>query len=127
MSGPVRVLVVDDEPMTADSLGWLMEAGGCEARVCHSGAEALAEAADFRPHVCFVDLLMPGVNGLDVAAGLRALPHPPRLVTCLTGASDEAIAELVRAAGFDLHFVKPTDPRDLVLVARSVGPDEDAA
>jgi DNA-binding response OmpR family regulator len=122
----VRVLVVDDEPTTADSLGWLLSAAGCEVRVCHSGERALAEAGEFRPDAAFVDLVMRGISGVAVAAGLRALADPPRLLVCLTGATDERVIPLVRAAGFDVHLLKPTDPRDLVLLARTAAPSGDA-
>ncbi len=69
---PLRVLVVDDDRDCADSLADLL--GTCRVwhPQCYSGGKALAEAEDFRPDVCVLDLWMPGTDGWELACRLRA-------------------------------------------------------
>lgn len=68
---PNRVLCVDDNRDAADSTALLLRTVGFEARACYSGEEALHEAQSYRPHVCFIDLNMPGMNGDELAIRLR--------------------------------------------------------
>jgi CheY-like chemotaxis protein len=113
----LRVLVVDDDRGHADSLAAVLAAGGrCDARAAYGGAEAVALAAAFAPQLAFVDLLLPDADGLAVAAALRALPRPPRLLVCLSGAAADGLADLARAAGFQLVLAKPVSPARLLLV-----------
>src|SRR5262249_48981709 len=64
---PLRVLVVDDHPDAADSLGAVLEMLDCPVRVCYDGATALAIAETFQPQVCLLDLMMPRMDGLELA------------------------------------------------------------
>ena len=69
---PLRVLVVEDHHDTATILGVLLGLWGHESRICHTGAEALAAARDFVPHVVLLDIgLIGGMDGYDVARRLR--------------------------------------------------------
>jgi hypothetical protein len=68
---PMRVLVVDDHPDAADALAAVLELLGCPVRACHNGQEALAVVGEFQPQVCLIDLVMPGMDGLELAARLR--------------------------------------------------------
>ncbi|HVK18978.1 MAG TPA: response regulator [Fimbriiglobus sp.] len=108
-----RVLCVDDNRDAASSLAYLLGVVGYEARACFDGPSALAEAAEFRPHVCMLDINMPEMDGYELARRLRGLLGQPLLVavTAVTGADFERRAT---EAGFDRWFTKPANPLDLI-------------
>jgi CheY-like chemotaxis protein len=119
---PLRVLVVDDEPDTADALAAVLRLLGHDARAYYDAPSALAAAAGFRPDACLLDLLMPGVDGFELAGRLKSQAAPPLLVatTALGGPEDLARSA---AAGFDYHLVKPVDPGVLLAaLSKLAGP-----
>ena len=112
---PVRVLCVDDNRDLADSTALLLGACGYDALACYDGADALTEARTFLPAVCLIDLNMPGMDGDEVAVRLKRLlgDAAPSLIA-MTAMSGDAAARRIAAAGFDLHLVKPVEPRALL-------------
>src|SRR5262245_52599232 len=68
----LRILVVDDHPDAADSLAAVLELLGCPVRACYDGPSALGVAAEFEPNVCLLDLMMPTMDGLELAEHLKA-------------------------------------------------------
>jgi CheY-like chemotaxis protein len=112
---PNRVLVVDDNHDAADSTALLLRVCGFEAHSCYTGLDALQEAQVYRPHICLLDLNMPGMDGDELALRLREQARRRRLVlVALTAMSGEECSRRIQAAGFDLHLVKPVDPFKLV-------------
>ncbi len=115
---PLRVLVADDERDAANTLVKLLQHEGYEARAAYDGAEVLRVAPDFTPDVAILDIRMPGLSGYDVARAMRAR-YGGIVLIALTGwkqKTDKIFAEL---AGFDHHFGKPCEPRQLIdLLAR---------
>lgn len=110
-----RVLCVDDNRDIADSTALLLRAYGFETRACYEGRSALKVATEFCPHVCVLDLNMPGMGGDELAAQLMAQPDwHPFLMVVMTAMSDEASRKRTTAAGFHVHLVKPVDPEQLV-------------
>jgi PAS domain S-box-containing protein len=106
-----RVLVADDNRDAAESLRLLLGLAGHEVRVAHDGPDALAAAAEFRPDTVLLDIGMPGLNGYEVAARLRALEWGRALVlVAITGWGQEQDKRLALDAGFDHHLTKPIDP-----------------
>ena len=116
-----RVLIADDNRDGADSLTMVARAFGCEVRTAYGGADAVHEATAFRPHIVFLDLGMPEMDGLEAARRIRALPHGgDLLIVALTGWGQERDRQLTSEAGFDAHVVKPADPLALrALIARA--------
>jgi CheY-like chemotaxis protein len=108
-----RVLCVDDNRDAASSLAYLLEVVGYDTRACFDGPSALTAAAEFRPHVCLLDINMPEMDGYELARRLRGLLDRPLLmaVTAVTGAEFEQRAT---EAGFDRWFAKPADPMELI-------------
>jgi two-component system, OmpR family, response regulator len=112
---PFRVLCVDDNRDCADSAVLLLNTMGFEARACYDGFAALQLNGSFRPAICFVDLNMPGMDGDEVAAKLReGIGWRPLLLIAMTAMSDQTSRDRTKAAGFDMHLVKPVDPQQLV-------------
>lgn len=109
-----RVLVVDDDFDTAQSLRLLVTLWGHEARTARDGSSALLEAASSRPAAVILDLGLPGgLNGFQVARRLRAMAGGPPLLIALTGHSREDDRTRAEQAGFDHFLLKPADPEEL--------------
>jgi two-component system, sensor histidine kinase len=107
-NAPMRVLVVDDNVEGADAMGALLESMGCLTAVSYGGAQALATAARFEPHLALVDLEMPGMSGCEVARQLRSGgARSTAWLVCLTGRGHPDDERLCLAAGFDDLFIKP--------------------
>jgi CheY-like chemotaxis protein len=111
----LRVLVVEDSPACAESTAMLLRLFGHEALVARDGATALALAAAGPHDVVLLDLGLPDMTGHEVARRLRALllPRLPLLVA-VTSRCQESDHLESRAAGIELHLVKPVDPTRLL-------------
>src|SRR5690349_17495993 len=106
-----RVLCVDDNRDIADSTTVLLTGFGFEVRACYDARTALDVAEEFRPHVCVLDLNMPGMAGDELAVQLMAQPAwRPVLMVAMTAMSDEPYRKRTTAAGFHIHLIKPVDP-----------------
>ncbi|QJE02439.1 PAS domain S-box protein [Massilia forsythiae] len=105
-----KVLVVDDNRDAADSLCMLLGSRGAHASCAYDGARALELLAALRPHSLVVDIGMPGMDGHQVAAAVRADPRFAGLqIIALTGWGQEADRRRSREAGIDHHLTKPVD------------------
>ena len=79
--------------------------------VAHDGASALAVAASYRPHVVFLDIGMPGMDGYETARRMRELPGMDNVVlAALTGWGQQEDRRRTAEAGFNHHLVKPPEP-----------------
>lgn len=111
---PRRILVVDDNVDAATSLGMLLEYRGHLVSTCFDGATAYESAAQSPPDVAFVDLNMPHPDGIELAQMIRKESWGPGVkLIALTGMGQPADLERTRAAGFDVHLIKPVNPNDL--------------
>ena len=111
----VRILIVDNDMSSADSLELLLHASGySETRVAYSGHAALAIAAEFQPGVVLLELDLLDMSGYEVAQLLRehAQGHDLRLIA-LTSSREHAGRELARVAGFERYLLKPVATLDL--------------
>ncbi|MDR6317255.1 response regulator transcription factor [Actinoplanes couchii] len=114
-----RVLVVDDDPTVSDVVRRYLEQDGCEVRLAADGAAGLAAVAERVPDLVVLDLMMPGVDGLEVCRRLRGR-FPDLPVIMLTALGEEADRVLGLEVGADDYVTKPFSPRELVLRIRSV-------
>ena len=113
------MLVVDDDPIVGDVVRRDLEQDGCRVRLVGNGADALNAAAADPPDLVVLDLMMPGIDGLEVCRRLRQrLPALP--VVMLTALGEEADRVLGLEVGADDYVTKPFSPRELVLRIRSV-------
>ncbi|HSJ15079.1 MAG TPA: response regulator [Longimicrobiales bacterium] len=112
-----RVLVADDEPMTAELLALVLAFNGYEVVQAHDGREALERARAVRPDVVLLDVMMPRLAGPDVARRLRSDPELADVPVVLFSCVDESDVDW-RGAGADLFLQKPVDIRALPDVVR---------
>jgi CheY-like chemotaxis protein len=109
-----RVLVVDDNADSAESLSLLVELMGHAVRTAHDGEQALVEAEAFRPDIVLMDIGMPRMDGYEAARRLRTMPWAATIVlVALTGWGQDEDRRRSEAAGFDHHLIKPVDPAAL--------------
>jgi signal transduction histidine kinase len=109
-----RVLVVDDNVDAAESTAAFLRLEGHEVKAVHDGLQALASLKVFDPHVVVLDIGLPGLDGYAVARQLRSRGDTSHvLLIALTGYGQKEDRTKAADAGFDYHFVKPADPRDI--------------
>ena len=105
-----RVLVVDDNEDSAESLGMLLRSLGADVRTVNDGLSALALVEEFKPDVVLLDIGMPGMDGYEVARRIRdRADNRELMLIALTGWGQEEDRRRSFRAGFDHHLVKPTD------------------
>ncbi|WP_184956759.1 response regulator transcription factor [Paractinoplanes abujensis] len=114
-----QVLVVDDDPTVSDVVRRYLEQSGCRVRLAADGSAALAAVAAERPDLVVLDVMMPGLDGLEVCRRLRH-DQPDLPVVMLTALGEEADRVLGLEIGADDYVTKPFSPRELVLRIRSV-------
>lgn len=125
MNQPIRVLIVDDDPLVR--AGLVMMLGGTDqvevAGEASDGSEVLAAVDRHRPDVVLLDLRMPKVDGLEAMSLLRTQPSPPRILVLTTFDTDDQVLRALRAgaAGF---LVKDTPPADIVRAIELVAAGE---
>jgi two-component system CheB/CheR fusion protein len=112
-----RVLVVDDDRESGESMAMLLELNGYQVQCATDLASALEVAARFRPQLAVMDIALPGADGYEVARRLRAMPEigAGLRVIGLSGFARPADFERGRRAGFSAYFAKPVDPVELDL------------
>jgi PAS domain S-box-containing protein len=104
----LRLLVVDDNVDSADTLGLLLQAAGHDVRTANKGSTVLKEALNYRPDVVLLDIGLPDLDGYEIAKQLRQHPALHDIVlVAVTGYGQEADHRRSQEAGFDHHLVKP--------------------
>lgn len=107
---PRRLLIVDDNRDTAESLGMLLELMGHEVRSAHDGLAAIAEAAQFHPDIILLDIGLPRLNGYDTARRIRGEAWGKDIhLIAVTGWGQDDDRTRAKEAGFDHHLTKPLD------------------
>jgi DNA-binding response OmpR family regulator len=105
-----RILVVDDNQDSAESLTILLSLAGNETQTAFDGLEAMESAATFKPELILLDIGLPKLNGYEVARKIREQPWGKKMVLiALTGWGQEEDRCRSREAGFDHHLTKPID------------------
>jgi CheY-like chemotaxis protein len=105
-----RVLVVDDDPDTAESFCILLRKWGHEVRFALDGENALTTADEFLPEVVLLDIGLPAMSGFEVAQRLRQRPRlEGTVLVAQTGFGRHQDRERAEQVGFDAYFLKPVD------------------
>ncbi len=110
-----RILVVDDNEDSADSLAAMLELMGHTTRTAYDGVEAVEAADEFRPDVVLLDIGLPRQNGYDACRQIRTQPWGQRMILIAqTGWGQDEDRSRSNEAGFNFHLVKPVAPTALV-------------
>ncbi|MFH9173782.1 response regulator transcription factor [Streptomyces albogriseolus] len=113
-----RVLVVDDDPTVAEIVTGYLDRAGYVVDRAGDGPDALARAAAHRPDLVVLDLMLPGMDGLEVCRRMRGQGPVPVIMLTARGDEDDRILGL--EVGADDYVTKPFSPRELVLRVGSV-------
>jgi PAS domain S-box-containing protein len=120
-----RILVVDDNKDSADSLSMLLKLRGHTVSTVHDGPEAIEEAERFRPELVLLDIGLPRMNGLEVCRRIREQAWgKTMIVVALTGWGQEEDRARTKEAGFDHHLVKPVQIGELTGMIGAWGREE---
>ncbi|KXP13236.1 two-component system response regulator [Tsukamurella pulmonis] len=112
-----RILVIDDDPALAEMLTIVLRNEGFDSTVVGDGTQALSAAREFRPDLVLLDLMLPGMNGIDVCRVLRADSSVP--IVMLTAKADTVDVVLGLESGADDYVIKPFKPKELVARVRA--------
>ena len=105
-----RILIVDDNEDAAQSLALILRLEGNEVCTARDGEEALGLLDEFVPEAAVLDIGLPGMNGYELAAALRAEPRTRSIaLIALTGYGRAPDRRRALDAGFDEHLVKPVE------------------
>lgn len=115
-----RILLVEDNEQNVYLMRYLLEAHGLEVTVARTGPEALAALAGELPHLVLLDILLPGMDGFEVAQAARARPELAALpIIAVTSYAMAGDRERILAAGCDAYIEKPIDPDTFVAQLRA--------
>jgi DNA-binding response OmpR family regulator len=109
-----RVLIVEDDPGTAQSLASVLERAGYQTSVCYNGLEALRSAGDASPAAAMVDIHLPDLSGLVITQKLRAQLGPRVPIIIVSGDTSMETLNSLSHVGATYFLSKPTSPAVLL-------------
>jgi two-component system response regulator MtrA len=112
-----RILVVDDDTALAEMIGIVLRTEGFDPQFCEDGALALDVFRTSKPDLVLLDLMLPGLDGIEVCGRIRAESGTP--IIMLTAKSDTADVVKGLESGADDYMVKPFNPKELVARIRT--------
>jgi DNA-binding response OmpR family regulator len=115
---PRRIVVVEDEPAIANSIAARLRSEGFEVEVAGDGPGGVELSRTFRPDLVVLDLMLPGMDGLEVCRLIQRDRHVPVLM--LTARDSESDLEVGLGVGADDYMTKPFSPRELVARVRAL-------
>jgi DNA-binding response OmpR family regulator len=115
------ILIVDDEPLIAETLSLILRDAGFEPHIAHNGVAALELARRVRPDLMLTDVILPGMNGLELAVKVRELLPTSRILLFSGQAVTADLLEIARKArGEEFEVLpKPLDPEELLARLRA--------
>ena len=113
-----RILVVEDEPMVAEVVERYLRRDGHEVRVIHHGARAMEAYDQFRPDLVVLDLMLPGMDGMEICRQVRQRARTPIIMLTARGEEVDKLNGLDHGA--DDYITKPFSPRELAARVRAV-------
>ncbi|HKX28026.1 MAG TPA: response regulator [Blastocatellia bacterium] len=124
-SRPARILIVEDERHIARFLEFILKKEGYQIKIAYDGEQGLAALNEQEPDAVLLNLVLPGISGLEVLKGLRANDRYANLpVAILTSRPFEEVPATALAAGASFHCTRPIAPSTLIkkLVEYNVPP-----
>lgn len=120
-----RILVVDDDHDTADTMARLIQTMGFDAKPVYDGLQAVEEVVAYSPDMALIDISMPEHDGYETVERIRKLPEGMHMIlVAVTGWTREADKRRAYDAGFDLHIAKPMQVTTLQELLRLIDPAE---
>lgn len=117
----MEILIVEDEAEIAELIRLYLEKAGFGCRVCRDGLSAIATFQEQQPDLIILDLMIPGLDGLEVCARIRQKPGPKDPYILMLTAKGEEIDRIVGlSTGADDYMVKPFSPNELVARVRAL-------
>lgn len=115
MSETYKILIVDDEPDVLEFLTYNISKEGFEVYSATNGKEAVDSAKKYQPHLVLLDIMMPGMDGVETCEILRSLPDLERTVIAFLTARGEDYSQIAGfEAGADDYITKPIRPKVLI-------------
>jgi two-component system response regulator ResD len=115
---PARVLVIEDDPNVSEVVARYLAREGYRVETAADGAQGLRRALEELPDLVVLDLMLPGLNGIEVCRQLRAVAPVPVIMLTARGEERDRISGL--ELGADDYVAKPFSPRELTARARAV-------
>jgi two-component system, OmpR family, response regulator MtrA len=112
-----RILVVDDDTAISEMIGIVLKGEGYEPEFAADGAEAIELFRSMRPDLVLLDLMLPGIDGIQVCATIRAESGVPIIMLTAKGETTDVVKGL--ESGADDYVVKPFNPKELVARIRT--------
>jgi DNA-binding response OmpR family regulator len=117
----IKILLVDDEPNILIALEFLFEQGGYGVEKAFNGHQALEKAASFRPDIMVLDVMMPGLDGFEVARRLRNMPDFEDLrIIFLTAKGTINDRMQGYSSGGEMYLTKPFDNQELMRIVSEI-------
>lgn len=115
----LRVLIVDDEPSVIEELSHYLAEENVSIKSARGSYDAGQQIAGFRPHLVFLDLILPGMNGIEICKQIRSDPKTNEIVVvAMTGYSTDDYMASAISAGANACLPKPLSPHDVVAMVR---------
>jgi DNA-binding response OmpR family regulator len=119
-SNRIRILVVDDERMIADSLAAILRLSGYESQVAYNGLQALTAIAAFHPQLIISDIVMPELDGIGLLVEIRNSQDPPLMMLMSGNAEAAGMLKKFKISGEDVQFVtKPIPIPDMLSLVKT--------
>jgi CheY-like chemotaxis protein len=121
MGRKIRVLVADDDHDMVLSLSALLLAEGYDVLGVHHGGDVVDTVAEFGPDVLLLDIGLPQTSGYEIVRALRERYGSARpIIVAITGRAGPVALRLSEMVGFDFHFTKPFEPKELLATLSSL-------
>jgi two-component system alkaline phosphatase synthesis response regulator PhoP len=116
-----RILIIDDEPDVRDIIRYNLTKEGYDVETAEDGSMGLKKVSDFKPDLIILDMMMPGMDGVEVCHNIRSESKYNHIVICFLSARNEDYSQVAGLeSGADDYLAKPVSPRVLVSKVKSL-------
>ena len=116
-----RILIIDDEPDVRDIIGYNLSKEGYDVDTADDGLTGLRKVSEFKPDLIILDMMMPGMDGVEVCHNIRNESKYNHIVICFLSARNEDYSQVAGLeSGADDYLAKPVSPRVLVSKVKSL-------
>jgi two-component system alkaline phosphatase synthesis response regulator PhoP len=121
MNREYTILLVDDENDIREFLSYTLRKEGFIVHTAHDGKSGIVKAAEVKPHLILLDIMMPGINGIEACEKIRSEPDMEDVIICFLTAKSEDFTQIAGLdAGGDDYIIKPVRPKLLVSRVRAL-------